>query len=336
MTILRQSFVRHPHVHDDVQPLIPSPCAQPAATPSADTAVSLRSVLGRGIMDIDMRKLSCCLAVFVLASVLLPSAHGASPYRGALRLKDGKVVGTDAVLSDLKGVDMIFVGETHDDMSHHQAQHDIIAALHESGRDLAIGLEMFRTDAQPDLDRWTAGRLDQDSFMRLYYAHWRVPWPLYRDIFLYAREHNIPLIGLNISQTIAAKISQKGFASLSPAERKQLPPGISCSVDPKYMDFIRRAYRAHWPGDEKAFTHFCEAQMVWDKAMAWRIVQYKTRHSVQSIVVLAGSGHAWKPGIPAQVAEMGKYSIRVVLPGLPDMPGQHGIGVADADYILLR
>lgn len=286
-------------------------------------------------MHIHMRRLVCCLAALVLVSVLLPSASGASPFRGALRLKDGKVVGMDVVLSDLKGVDMIFVGENHDDMSHHQAQHDIIAALHESGRDLAIGLEMFRTDAQPDLDRWTAGRLDQDSFMRLYNAHWRLPWPLYRDIFLYARDHTIPLIGLNIPETISGKISREGFGSLSPAERKQLPPGISCSVDPKYMDFIRRAHRAHG-GAGSSFMNFCEAQMVWDKAMAWRMVQYKTRHPAQSIVVLAGAGHAWKPGIPAQVAEMGKYSIRVVLPGLPDMAGRQGIGVADADYILLR
>lgn len=289
----------------------------------------------KGIIRLNMKKRVVFCGLCIILAALLSSAFGASPFRGALRLKDGKVVGTDVMLSDLKGADLIFIGENHDDISHHQAQHDIIAALHESGRDLAIGLEMFRSNAQPELDRWTAGKFAQDSFVRLYYAHWRLPWSLYSDIFLYAREHEIPLIGLNIPEAISGKISRQGFSSLSPAERKQLPPGISCSVDPQYMDFIRRAYSAHG-ANEKSFVHFCEAQMVWDKTMAWRLAEYKKRHAARTIVVLAGTGHAWKPGIPAQAKEMGKYSMRVVLPALPDMQGRRGIGVADADYILLR
>lgn len=284
-----------------------------------------------------MRIFTRCLAILVLVAVLPSPAGGSSPFRAALRLKDGRVVGLDTMLSDLQGADMIFIGENHDDISHHQAQQDIIAALHESGRkNLAIGLEMFRTDAQPDLDRWTAGKLDKTSFIRLYDSHWRLPWPLYRDILLYARDHSIPLIGLNIPQAISDKISREGFGSLTPAERRQLPPGISCSVDPRYMDFIRRAYHAHGPGGERAFVKFCEAQMVWDKAMAWRLSQYKNRHPARTLVILTGAGHAWKPGMPAQVREMGKYSVRVVLPGLPDAPRKQGIGIADADYILLR
>ena len=98
-----------------------------------------------------MNRLICSLAALVFLAALLSPADGTSPFRGALRLRDGKVVGIDTVLADLKGVDMVFIGENHDDMSHHQAQRDIIAALHESGRDLAIGMEMFRADGQPAL-----------------------------------------------------------------------------------------------------------------------------------------------------------------------------------------
>jgi uncharacterized iron-regulated protein len=253
-----------------------------------------------------------------------------------LRLSDGAVITFGEMVQDLKTADLVFVGELHDNAGHHQLQLGVIQALHEAEDPLAIGLEMFRAESQHHLDRWIAGKKSLDEFLPVWYDNWRLPWPLYRDIFLYSREHAIPMLGLNVPGDITRKVARQGFASLTPGELKNLPPGISCNVDPKYREFISRAYSDDGHVGEKNFNHFCEAQMVWDKTMAWHLVRYSARTPGATIVVLAGIGHAWKPGIPAQVRELAKRSFRVVLPAVDGRVDKDHLTVADADYLVLE
>jgi uncharacterized iron-regulated protein len=252
-----------------------------------------------------------------------------------LRLSDGAVISFGEMVQDLKTADLVFVGELHDNVGHHQLQLGIMRALHETDDPLAVGLEMFRAESQHHLERWVAGKKSLDEFLPVWYDNWRLPWPLYRDIFLYSREHSIPLIGLNVPSAITRKVARQGFSSLTKEELKNLPSGISCNVDPKYREFISRAYSDDGHVSRKNFNHFCEAQMVWDKTMAWHLVRYLARTPGVTIVVLAGIGHAWKPGIPAHVQELAKRSFRVVLPEMDSRVDKDHLTVADADYLVL-
>ena len=45
------------------------------------------------------------------------------------------------------------------------------------------------------LERWVAGTLQEKAFQKIYDQNWGHPWPLYRDIFWYARKEKIPMIG---------------------------------------------------------------------------------------------------------------------------------------------
>ena len=54
-------------------------------------------------------------------------------------------------------------------------------------------------------------RLPLEKFLASYYDNWRMPWPLYRDIFLYAREQQLPMRGLNIPEGISKKIAGTGI-----------------------------------------------------------------------------------------------------------------------------
>ena len=271
------------------------------------------------------------LLVLFLASCV---SRDAAPRRDALRLSDGKIVPFREMVEDLTSADVVFVGEVHDKMRDHAAEFDIISALHEREVPFGIGLEMFRSDSQKNLDGWTSGTLDKERFIRVYYDNWRMPWPYYGDILLYAQEHAIPLVGLNVPDAVSKTVATKGFQALTPAELAQLPPGISCSVDRQYMDFIKRVYESH--GAKKdSFVHFCEAQMVWDKSMAWHLVRYMKKHPKEKMVVLAGIGHAWKRGIPEQVRQSSSFTFRVVLPQVPDETKRSSITSADADYIFV-
>lgn len=251
-----------------------------------------------------------------------------------LRVSDGKIITFSQMINDAKKADFVFVGEVHNVSEHHRDELAVIRAFHESDTPIAVGLEMFRADSQDALDSWVKGKLSLEQFLPSYYDNWGTAWPLYREIFWYAHDHDIPLIGLNVPSRIAKKVAQQGFASLSQAERKQLPPGISCNVDPTYMEFIRKAYAGHAMHD-RGFVNFCEAQMVWDKSMAWHLITYVKKKPGRTVVVLAGVGHAWKRGIPEQVGMESKFTYRVVLPLIPNQIDRDTVTTKDADYVLL-
>jgi len=257
----------------------------------------------------------------------------ASTVERILRVSDGKVLSLSELTRDLIESRLVFVGEIHTYQNHHHMQLETIRAIKNAGAPVAIGLEMFRRDSQTDLDRWVEGELSEKEFQKIYYKNWNYPWPLYRDIFLFARDHNIPMVGLNVPPEITKQVAREGFASLSPKQRGDLPM-VTCRVDPEYMAFVRRSLGMHGHGGME-FTKFCEAQLVWDTAMAWSLLLYLEKNPEATVVVVAGSGHSWKLGIPAQIQSRSTLPFRVILPEIPGRVERGNISMAEADYVWL-
>jgi uncharacterized iron-regulated protein len=250
-----------------------------------------------------------------------------------LRVSDGQILSLSDIVKDLKESQVVFVGELHTSQSHHIAQLETIRALEEANATVAIGFEMFRRDSQPDLDRWVRGELSEKEFEQIYYKNWNYPWPLYKDIFLYATEHKIPMVGLNVPPEVTKQVAREGFESLTPKQRGDLPM-VTCRVDPEYLAFIRRSLAMHGHGGLD-FTRFCEAQLVWDTAMAWSLLRYLENNPESIVVVVAGSGHSWKKGIPAQIRKRSELPFRVILPEVPGRVDQENIALNEADYVWL-
>jgi uncharacterized iron-regulated protein len=258
------------------------------------------------------------------------------PDNDVLRVKDKRITTFQKMIRDAKKTKIIFVGEIHDVPEYHRLELEVIKALHESHAPIAIGLEMFRADSQKALDNWVDGGMSLEHFLPVYYDNWREGWPLYKDIFSYARKHRISMIGLNIPDEIAKTVARRGFTSLTKKEKKQLPPNISCDIDPTYMEFIKKAYAGHARTADKKFLNFCEAQMVWDKSMAWHLIEYLKKHPGKTVIVLAGVGHAWKRGIPEQVSRLSKFTSTVILPLIPDQVEPDSVTPEDADFVVIR
>ena len=238
----------------------------------------------------------------------------------------------DAVY-EMNNSQIIFIGEHHDNPHHHMNQLQLIRELHENAeRPMAIGLEMCATGDQVILDRWVAGQLQPAEFIKVYYRSWGLPWPLYRDIFLYAREHQIPLVALNVADKVVKKVAQQGYSSLTSEELAQLPSGVTCNVSARYEDFIEKVYSWHGSRKEKSFANFCEAQVLWDTVMAINLLNFHKANPTLKLVVLAGGGHSWKPGIPAQVLERKSIPISVILPESPKL-NRKNVDQADTDYL---
>ena len=294
---------------------------------------AVRSLLDRmrlARQNRDMRRTLLILVVLLGAVAMRHAWNDGMAYR----IADGNDISFSEMMRELRSADVVFLGEIHDVPEHHALQYRVIRTLHEEDVPIAIGLEMFRADDQQTLDAWTEGRLDLDAFIPRYYANWRMPWPLYRDIFLYAREHRIPLVGLNIPERITRTVAERGFNALTPDERAQIPPGVTCTVDARYRSFIREAYSGHGLRSERSFNNFCEVQMVWDRSMARHIASYRERHPDTMIVVLAGVGHAWRRGIPEQLSLYSKLSSRIVLPVIPGETKGGIVTDQDADFLV--
>lgn len=269
------------------------------------------------------------IAVLVVAFVLYLRRPGE-----VYRVSDGASLSFERMVQDLRSADVVLIGETHANREDHLLEYRIIRSLQGSGVPIAVGLEMFRADDQRTLDAWVAGSLLRDRFIRQYYDNWSMPWPLYEDIFLYARDHRIPLVGLNIPEGISDAVAKHGYASLKREQRSVVPAGVTCTVGPEYREFIRQAYADHVRQPHQSFNNFCEAQLLWDESMAWHIAGYRTRYKDRLLIVLTGVGHAWRRGIPEQLSKFAKLVTRVVLPSHPGEIGPSAITAGDADYIV--
>ena len=272
-------------------------------------------------------RLSSRLLLFAL---ILAAAYGCVEPR-ILRVADRRELKPAELLKEIGERDIVFVGEVHNRKSHHEAQLEIIKSLYSNGGQLAIGVEMFRKENQTALDKWVSGELGESEFSEIYHRNWGLPWSQYRDIFVFAREKRIPLVALNISRHVIRQVVKDGFASLTPEQLSGLPPGIECKVDETYEDFIKDALGEH--AGEMSFKNFCEAQMVWDNVMAHNAIEFLDSNPGKTLVVLAGSGHSWKRGIPSQVDRLSGYSFSVILPE-SDRVEADKIDTKDADYVI--
>jgi uncharacterized iron-regulated protein len=281
-----------------------------------------------------LRNIFLILSVILFASQAFYQTKTDAQQKPVLRISDQRTISYAEMIDDLRQAQIIFVGESHDNQAHHRLQLDIIKALHNSGKPLSVGFEMFTEKSQGVLDGWVSGNLSQDEFIRTYYENWNFPWPLYRDILLYVKEKKIPAIGLNVEPAITRKVAQSGFASLTKEELEKLPPDVGCAVDKHYMDFIRRAYAMHGHGD-KGFLFFCQAQLLWNQVMARNLIDFLQKNPEKTIVVLTGNGHAWKRGIPEQVRLLSaNIRHKVILPSIPGYIESRSISINDADYLL--
>lgn len=285
----------------------------------------------RATIQLMRRVLILVVALAGLAAALVLYLRNSG---GVYRVRDGRAVSFERMVWDLRSADVVLIGETHETPADHLLQERIIRALHEQDVPLAVGLEMFRADDQTTLDAWVAGSLPEDRFIRRYYDNWDIPWPLYKNIFLYAREHRIPLVGLNIPDTLVDAVAKRGYASLNRKQQALIPGGVTCNVGPRYRKFIREIYQDHAPQENRSFNNFCEAQLLWDESMALHIAGYRAQHKDRLLVVLAGVGHAWRRGIPEQLTKYASLDTRIVLPVLPDEGGPDAVTTGDADYIV--
>lgn len=287
------------------------------------------------------------LLLFLLAGCapVTPHGHGSaasahrhaatepatSPVQHTPALDMGEAQDLEGIIPRLADKRVVFVGERHDRYDHHLAQLEIIRRLHAIHPRLAIGMEMFQQPFQDVLDDYIAGSLSEQEMLRRseYYQRWRFDFRLYAPILRYAREHQLPVIALNLPAELTQKVGRNGLAGLAAEELAQLPAEIDRS-DRNYEHQLREVFAQH-PDNGRGFDNFLEVQLLWDEGMAQQAADYLAAHPDYHMVILAGSGHiAGGSGIPRRLERRMQASSAIVLNGW-DGALEPGL----ADFILL-
>jgi len=139
----------------------------------------------------------------------------------------------------LQSTRLLLLGEEHTSVEFHRVQLQVLRALHESGRRVLVGLEMYPYTQQPSLDRWNSGELTDTAFVEQsrWYEHWGYPWNYYRDIFLFCRDARIPMYAVNAMSALSATtavgwiVGSRRFAGCSAAPinaNARSTPGNGC------------------------------------------------------------------------------------------------------------
>jgi uncharacterized iron-regulated protein len=234
------------------------------------------------------------------------------------------------MLPRLREARLLLLGEVHGDLRHHAGQVELLKMLLEAGVPLVIGMEAFGASGDAELARWSAGELEAAALYRRFAVDWSVAnWPAYWALFSFIRERSIPLVGINGDEAIISKVASGGFGSLSDTERQGLPPG-GCTVDRNYRRLMEKVVGAGM--SQAGFRTFCESQTLRDAIMAANLERLASRFPGSIVVGLTGIFHAWRPAVPAHIADIGAGRVLVILPeeGTPeafaDLRGQ-------ADYV---
>jgi uncharacterized iron-regulated protein len=263
------------------------------------------------------------LVVFVAGCAhVMPSGPHAEEDLVGVRIlgSDGEARTFDAFIGDLLEARVVYVGEHHDSPEDHRAELAIVEALYARDPSMMLGLEMFDRAAQPALDAYIAGTIDEQAFLERsdYERAWGFDYALLRPIMVWAHDHGVRVVALNVPRALTRAIAGGGLASLSPKMRAELPEELILD-HAAHRAMIMAALAGHPGLASEQRDRFYEAQVVWDEAMGRAVAHALEAGNERRMVVIAGAMHVRRGlGIPRTAARRGAAPFRIVLPLGPE------------------
>lgn len=209
------------------------------------------------------------------AALALLLAACAAPLAG----RPAPVVSAEQVLA-LRPADLILLGEQHDAAEHQRVHRDVVEVLATRGQLAAVVIEMAEqgtsTASLPN------GASEADVQARLKWEPDGWPWPAYGPAVMAAVRAGVPVVGGNLPQA-----AQRGAMKDTTLDGR-----LDAATLKLQRDLIRDSHCRLLP--EAQLPAMARVQIARDRALAQTADAAVTqrRNSGQTVVVLAGSGHA--------------------------------------------
>jgi uncharacterized iron-regulated protein len=204
----------------------------------------------------------------------------------------GEPISFEGLVDALAGYDVVFLGELHDHDVVHRLQAELTEALLARRGDLIISMEMFERDAQPAVDAYLAGEIDEQAFLAR--SH---PWPNYaqhyRPAIELAKRDGLLVLAANVPRPLAARVAREGLLPVLAAPHA--PRQVYTPATGAYRERFDAIMTDHAPPEgvpapdpEAVFASQC----IKDDAMAESIADALALHPGTLVVHWCGRFHS--------------------------------------------
>jgi uncharacterized iron-regulated protein len=281
-------------------------------------------------MMMKVSLLMVCALVCSFFAPLASRAQGGQKQSANVRVYDstGKQVTLDEVVEAMSKIEVVFVGETHNDALAHQLEAQLLERAEarygsktDSKRTLVLSLEMFERDVQTTLDEYLKGLIPE----RMFFKDSR-PWSNYqsdyRPLVEFARTNNLQVLAANAPARYANMVSRLGrnsLAGLPEASKAWIAPLPYGEAGPAYAAKFNRLMESMPPGHETgAQRNLLDAQVLRDATMAYAIAQNLKGQKSPLLIHVTGIFHVeGRMGVPEQLETYRPRTPMLVIAILP-------------------
>ena len=202
-----------------------------------------------------------------------------------------------------KDADLIAFGELHGNPIGAKYQLELLKALAEQERPVALAMEFFERDTQPVLDAYLKGEIDNDTLKKKARQS-RAYDRTHGRLVDFCKEHDIPVIAANAPRRLvsAYRKQEEDFdtwkASLSEEDQGFLPEETSVIEDAYHEKFMNLMGAARGGS-------FFRSQSLWDDSMAEAMVDFRAEHPNHRILFIVGGFH-----VTGGLGTITKYKLR--------------------------
>ena len=192
-------------------------------------------------------------------------------------------------------VDVLFLGEYHDDAVGHALQADVfrrVVETYSGRRPVSLSFEMFERDVQMVVDEYLRGQISEAQFL----ASSR-PWNNYktdyRPLLELAKEKRLPVVAANPPRRYVNMVSRLGRASLdglSKDAKKFLPPLPYPQPSEAYSKKFK-ALMGNGPEVQAGLVNILDSQTLWDSGMAHAITRQVKKQKNGLVLHVNGGFH---------------------------------------------
>lgn len=181
----------------------------------------------------------------------------------------GKKTSYRKMIKKLTRADIVFFGEYHDNPIAHWLELEVFTDLNDN-RKLSLGLEMFESDQQGAVDKYTSGEVSFQEFNALTDL-WSNYDTDYDPLIKFAMDHQIPVVATNSPRRYANQVYKGGFSALNSLSEKELTflPPLPIAYDPELPSYVKMKTMMGGHGGD----NLPKAQAIKDATMAYFILQ---------------------------------------------------------------
>lgn len=236
------------------------------------------------------------IKTILLSTALLCFGAGSASAAQFSDAKSGAELSARQLAQKLSQYDVVFFGEYHDQGEIHQAELELLQAIHKvKGEKLALSMEMFEVDNQSKLNNFLADTLSEENFLAA-----SRPWPNYRTDYAplvnFAKEKKMPVIAANVPRFLAAHVAKNNASTEGvEAQYQQWLPKHTYAPEGAYKDkfyaqMSSPAAPMKMPPARLAAVY--AAQCLKDDKMAESIAAFADAHQNMQILHINGCFHS--------------------------------------------